>query len=598
VPKHLQSPADPQPVAYSYVRFSSPKQAEGDSLRRQTEAAAAWCKDHKVRLDTSATLHDLGKSAFTGKHRENPDRNALAAFLKLVERDRIPRGSHLIVEALDRLTREDIQPALLLIIGLLQAGIRIVQLIPVPQVYTDKSGPHEVMLMVVELMRGHSESKAKSERCGAAWAMKKEAAREKRQQPPRKKDGRISQAMTANCPRWIEERGGKLRPIPDRVKLVKKVFELAASGYGMVSLAKKLKADGIPSFGGRRKEWTRSYLALILKDRRALGEHQPMKNGKKDGPVIPDYYPAVVTENEWLAARAGRQERVKKRGRVGKRVNIFAGLLRSAVDGGPYHLSSWKVGGRTSLALVNFRATEGLTGFRSYPYDTLEAAILSQLRELDPREVLDDGKGNDGPDELAVLAGQLAEVDTELAEVAAFMEREGFSPTLGKRVQTLEEMRRTLSERIADAKSRSAHPVAESWGEFNTLSGLLANAPDPTDLRLRLQAALRRIVTGAWMVVVARGSIRLARINLYFGEGPDAPFRSYLVVHQPAVAPRGKLIHPATWAVRSIKHAGPIDKTQWQIQADDLRDLTEAECVVRSLESYPQECIDKLLSDG
>src|SRR5262249_52765639 len=81
-------------VAYSYIRFSHPRQAEGDSLRRQTEAAADWCRRHGVRLDTATTLHDLGKSAYTGAHRKNPDRNALAGFLKLVEQGKVSRGSY------------------------------------------------------------------------------------------------------------------------------------------------------------------------------------------------------------------------------------------------------------------------------------------------------------------------------------------------------------------------------------------------------------------------------------------------------------------------------------------------------------------------
>src|SRR3954452_6001777 len=80
------------PVAYSYVRFSTAEQAKGDSLRRQAEAAADWCKRHGARLDTSLTLRDLGKSAYLGEHRKNPDRYALAAFLKLVQDGRIPRG--------------------------------------------------------------------------------------------------------------------------------------------------------------------------------------------------------------------------------------------------------------------------------------------------------------------------------------------------------------------------------------------------------------------------------------------------------------------------------------------------------------------------
>ena len=92
------------PVAYSYIRFSTDEQRRGDSLRRQTEAALAWCQRNCVTLDTSLTLHDLGTSAYTGSHRKNPDRNALAAFLRLVEQGKVLRGSYLIVESLDRLT--------------------------------------------------------------------------------------------------------------------------------------------------------------------------------------------------------------------------------------------------------------------------------------------------------------------------------------------------------------------------------------------------------------------------------------------------------------------------------------------------------------
>src|SRR5947209_2278239 len=92
------APAQPPPAAYSYIRFSTPEQAKGDSLRRQTEFTREWCERNSVRLDQSTTLHDLGKSAFTGKHRHNPDRHALAAFLKLVESGRVPAGSYLVIE--------------------------------------------------------------------------------------------------------------------------------------------------------------------------------------------------------------------------------------------------------------------------------------------------------------------------------------------------------------------------------------------------------------------------------------------------------------------------------------------------------------------
>src|SRR5262249_55658961 len=97
--RHSKSPSA---VAYSYIRFSTPEQMKGDSLRRQTEAAADWCRRHNVSLDTSTTLRDLGRSAYTGKHRENADRHALASFLKMVEQGKVVRGSYLLIENLDR----------------------------------------------------------------------------------------------------------------------------------------------------------------------------------------------------------------------------------------------------------------------------------------------------------------------------------------------------------------------------------------------------------------------------------------------------------------------------------------------------------------
>src|SRR5437870_4316442 len=110
------------PLAYSYLRFSRPEQSKGDSTRRQDAMRDAWLEKSGAVLDTSLTLKDEGVSAFTGKHRASPDRHALAAFLDLVQRGRVPRGSYLIVENLDRLSREHIQPALLLVLNLLQAG--------------------------------------------------------------------------------------------------------------------------------------------------------------------------------------------------------------------------------------------------------------------------------------------------------------------------------------------------------------------------------------------------------------------------------------------------------------------------------------------
>lgn len=89
--------------AFSYLRFSSAAQAAGDSLRRQLALAEEWAAKHpEIELDT--TTRDLGVSAYKGEHRV---KGALAAFLKRVEQGQIPPGSFLLIEAFDRLSREN-----------------------------------------------------------------------------------------------------------------------------------------------------------------------------------------------------------------------------------------------------------------------------------------------------------------------------------------------------------------------------------------------------------------------------------------------------------------------------------------------------------
>src|SRR5262245_43713936 len=238
-----------KPLAYSYIRFSHPDQAKGDSMRRQTELRDAWLARNHATLDTSVTLEDRGVPGYTGAHRGNPDRHALAAFVALVNSGRIAQGSYLIVENLDRLSREDIIPALSLLLDLIQAGIRVVQLLPVETVYEAKSNPMHLMMAIMELSRGHSESAMKSERVGGAWAEKKRRARQGEGQRATARMGEGCHVLTHKLPAWIRERGGRLELIPARAAVVKHIYALAARGYGHRAIVNALCADNIEPFG-------------------------------------------------------------------------------------------------------------------------------------------------------------------------------------------------------------------------------------------------------------------------------------------------------------------------------------------------------------
>ena len=98
-----------EPKAYSYIRFSSPEQEKGDSLRRQIQLSEEYCKQHGLILEDTLLLTDKGLSAYKGNHRT---KGALGEFLRLVEEGKIPPGSVLLVENLDRLSREQILDAI------------------------------------------------------------------------------------------------------------------------------------------------------------------------------------------------------------------------------------------------------------------------------------------------------------------------------------------------------------------------------------------------------------------------------------------------------------------------------------------------------
>lgn len=289
------------PVAYSYVRFSHKKQEEGDSIRRQTEGAAAWSKRNNVPLDESLAP-DRGLSAFKGKNR---DLGALGEFLRLVEAGRVQAGSYLVVESLDRLTREEIQPAMLLVLSLLQKGIRVVQLKPVEAVYDAKSDMTAIVLMLVELSRGHSESKVKSERLTASWDQRKKLARE----------GKL--VITKRIPAWLEKRGNEVVEVPERVKVVKRIFDLAIGGYGLSLIVRQLEAEKVPPLL-KAERWRRSYLCKILNRRLVLGEYQPEKDGVADGPPIVGYYPQVIDPETWGRAQKALASRRGKGGPAGE----------------------------------------------------------------------------------------------------------------------------------------------------------------------------------------------------------------------------------------------------------------------------------------
>lgn len=531
------------PVAYSYLRFSSLEQAKGDSFRRQTELRDAWLTRTGVRLDTTVSLQDEGKSAFSGRHRTNPDRHALARFLELVKQGKVARGSYLIVENLDRLSREHIRPALTLLLNLIDDGIRVVQLLPVEQVFDDGVEPMTLMMAIMELSRGHSESRMKSERVGAAWRRKKEKAAE-------------GVPLTRQVPAWLTVEGERFKVVKAKADAVRRVYRMAVDGHGIGVITKRLNAEGVPPIA-RGTKWARSYVAKLLTNRAVVGEYQPHTGHsgatrKPDGPPIPGYFPAIVTEELWFAARSAMADRRNKPGRIGRRVNLFAGLLRDARNGGTLQVLDKGKARGCGPGLVSYDAVQGVPGavYLSFPLVAFEQAVLPWLRQLDPREVLAPHAAEE--DQEAVLEGRLDKVRTRIERAKAALEETDDIRAVIDKLREWEGEEKALSAALAAVRREKANPLTRAWTECHTLLDALAAAPDPVEARTRLRAAVRRIVSGVWCLFLAEGQDRVAAVQVWFKGGGH---RDYLVYHRRSHGNASAIREGQSW-VMSIEFEG------------------------------------------
>jgi DNA invertase Pin-like site-specific DNA recombinase len=204
-----------QRLAFSYARFSSIEQERGDSERRQIESARRYAADNGFVLDKSIGV-DRGKSAYTGK---NVSEGQLGEFIKRIESKKIPKGSILIVESPDRVSRQKFSEAFPTYQRILSAGIEI-HFLSIHDVLKPSHTYADTIRIGIEIDRANSESALKSERCGAAWSKKRQNANGKA-------------AMSARVPAWLKAvKGQPIRVIPERVTVVRKMFEWAAKGLG------------------------------------------------------------------------------------------------------------------------------------------------------------------------------------------------------------------------------------------------------------------------------------------------------------------------------------------------------------------------------
>lgn len=270
------------------------------------------------------TYQDLGLSAFNGAHAH---RGALSDFLDAIEHGFIEKGTVLLVESLDRLSREKIGDATERLRHILKAGVEVITLSD--QTHYDESSlddPYFLIKAILIAQRANEESEIKSRRMKSVWQKKREDA---------ENNGTL---ITRACPRWLKVKtdGDSFEVIPEHAKTIKLIFELRSKGNSLNGITKILNDKRILTLSGKSGIWNPSSIEKLLSNKAVIGTYCPsyrtMSKGVKS---IEHYFPPVITKKlfhevqEVRLAPFGHERNFNNP----YLINLFRSLLRCSLCG-------------------------------------------------------------------------------------------------------------------------------------------------------------------------------------------------------------------------------------------------------------------------
>jgi len=482
-------------IAYSYIRFSTPKQRLGNSRRRQLEQAEQYCKENNLALDTTLKMTDDGISAFKG---DNLLRGRLGEFMRLVDEKKVRPGSVLIVENIDRLTRQNVLDAQELFISIINRGIAIVTLTD-RQVYSRElinENPFLLYTSLGSMMLANEESRKKSIRVRDAVQVRYAKAKK-------------GKKLKGHTPPWCEFRDEQFSPLPDRVETIRRIFDDYKRGLGAMLIAKKLNVEKVPPMGRTTKDWYKKSIRDLLMDKRVIGHAEHLN--------VQDYYPRIISDELFYATQATRQKRKRFKGRASKNVgNLFSGLVRCGACGA----ASTMV--RTHkpdycydyLVCENARTGRGCK-YKSFPYPNVEASFLELINKGHVRTFVAGDEGKPANTELEMVIGQLAEIESQIAKFERAFEDEPNPPKgLLQRLKQLEIQHSALEMQRERISTEQHLPSVITDADLDVVQELRHKIKQE-NVRLRIREYLRRAVDEILLFAPDRYVVKFKTGNVF-----------------------------------------------------------------------------------
>ena len=403
-------------TAISYLRFSGIRQSKGDSTRRQNSGADKFTEITGIEI--AQRLEDLGLSAWTGKH---VAKGALGEFLKQIRTDEFQakvksRDVFLVVENLDRLSREAIDDAFVQFRDIVRSGVKVVTMMD-QKVFDDKSikDMATVITSIVTMARAHEESQDKSNRICEVWdEMRKKA-----------QAGKI---ISKRVPYWltVSEDGKRFETIPQAVKAVRRVFALTLAGNGLNKIATIMNSEGVPTLFEIKKTktgtydrqhtmWNGSSIIHLLKTKAVIGTCVFKKAGNVEM-EIENYFPVIIDPATRAKALKQRNAHPTQRGRTSKRfTNLFRKIAVDAETGEAMHTNGVYKDANSKCYLVPKGVKLGQRKGSSWRVDNFEAIFFLTVQ----RALSVEGSTAKEEDALALVEVELEKVGKAIGNLVA-----------------------------------------------------------------------------------------------------------------------------------------------------------------------------------
>lgn len=462
-----------------------------------------------MQLDESLVLEDLGVSAYSG---DNASRGALSGFLAAAESGRIQRGSILLVESLDRLSRTAIPEAVGLLTAIVRAGVRVVSLIDGHE-WNEKTieDSTSFLLSVLLFSRAHEESSTKARRVSEQFQKKRSAG--------------LAVVSKGHGPGWAVPRADRTGWDTDwtRAEVVVRIFELAAQGHGGIAIARMANEGNWVLPWRKRKNtstrWEHTGVSRLLRDRRVLGEWQPMRmiRGKMtpDGDPLRNYFPQVVNSELWFRVQAvlgARQGPARIRG---IKADIFSGLFFCSCG---ERMDRKAASGRGYARYYCLGRKNGSTKCSPVAERVLVEKVLSAIAQLEQSAFNPDEPAEKAREEIAANEAKLTDIERRANLMLDSLENSGNSPFILSRLKSIEAERVAAEVCIHRAKAvLAAAPVLDRdfGSRLAAESANIINQKSEVEARQRVAQSLWQVVNrivwnGRFFMIHTRGSAVLS----------------------------------------------------------------------------------------